>query len=101
MDCFLAASGRGQNVDHARLLLLFRDLIYTAYELGWRSLPFAPQLWQAFEVVSIVLETQAGWRRILGNLARAELHGPLELIERRVAQRLLRAVSIDRARTAR
>ena len=40
----------------------------------------------------MVLEMESGWRQVLRNIERDELHAPLELIERRVAQRLMRAV---------
>ena len=67
--------------------------IYAAAEQGLGMSPLGGRLWRAFEIVSMVLEMESGWRQVLKNIERNELHAPLELIERRIAQRLLRAVA--------
>jgi hypothetical protein len=70
----------------------FSRRIYSAYERGRRRPALAPSLWHAFEIVSMLLEMHAGWRRVLRNIERGELHAPLEFIERRLAHRLMRHV---------
>jgi len=64
--------------------------IRVAHARGLRSAALCERDWRSFEVLSIVLEMNAGWRRVRRNVERGELTASLDAIEQRIAHRLLR-----------
>jgi hypothetical protein len=68
------------------------DRLRRAYERTWSSPALDTGVWQALELVSNVVEAHLGWRRVMANVVRGELHGSLDPIVGRIAQRLMRIV---------
>ena len=68
------------------------DVVRRGYERAWPE-SVAGCDWRALDIAAAVLEADLGWKRVIKNIERGELAGPLDRVRGRIAQRLTRATA--------
>lgn len=81
---------RVRRLNGARAIAI--DALYRAYEQSWSWSPLGRRAWEALDIVSSIVEAHHGWQRVVVNAARGEVYGPIDLIAKRVGQRLARGL---------